>query len=376
MDRRYALAAKLAVAAAWLIATTATPSSAAYAASRQAEPPETAAAAGRLPWKEGDPAPPLAGVRLGDTRETVERVLGRPDRSEQTVEDLWEMEYSRLGLQVKGSPRYGVQVVLAGKRGAGELGGFRVGDPAADVLQRWGEPDTGGLGALVYYVGKWQLAVQEDMEGRIVVFGIALRLDAEPSAAESAETEEPPQPSATTSPAAPPGTPPAAAAPTLPAGKSFKPGQAYDFPPGTLEVFNGQFVGQTRPDGERFPIRVAGIVAPIASLAGWREAHATLEELLAGRNVRLEIIHVARAEGIHLPTARVLADGSDVALAMIRSGWALACRDPCDDAALMALETEARAARRGLWGLKEGEAAQPENMLGFWLYACRCPKSR
>lgn len=144
-----------------------------------------AAVGEQLPWSAWSPAPALAGVHLGDSRDVVERVLGKPDRADEFGEDQWDLAYERRGIQVQGSAM-GASAVFINERDAGELGGFRVGDRAADVVRKWGEPTTGGLGAYVYEIGTWQVAVQEDDRGRIVALGVSRTLESIAPAAESA----------------------------------------------------------------------------------------------------------------------------------------------------------------------------------------------
>jgi endonuclease YncB( thermonuclease family) len=56
---------------------------------------------------------------------------------------------------------------------------------------------------------------------------------------------------------------------------------------------------------------------------------------------------------------RVIAGGTDVNAAMVRRGAAWVYRAYSDDPALLRLEAEARAARRGLWALPEAQRQPP-----------------
>jgi hypothetical protein len=118
-----------------------------------------AAAQGHLPWKAGDHPPAVHGVRLGWTRAEVVAALGRP-ASTQTLGDggVEAMEYGGLSLVV--SPEQGVAVMYLLTRGAGDVGGVRVGDSQADVLAKWGRPTRADGATAVWEVGGWMVMVQ------------------------------------------------------------------------------------------------------------------------------------------------------------------------------------------------------------------------
>jgi hypothetical protein len=47
----------------------------------------TLALAGEFPWKPGDQPPLVAGIRLGDGRVRLEKVLGKPSQTEKLGEE-------------------------------------------------------------------------------------------------------------------------------------------------------------------------------------------------------------------------------------------------------------------------------------------------
>lgn len=132
----------------------------------------------RRPWKPADPAPTLAGIHLGDSRSRLDSLLGPPSSEEDTGEEVdgtpvVELGYESTGLTIQYAPAHGVRLVIGSAAGTA-LGGIRVGDLAADVVKRWGEPDTGGLGALLYQFGPWTVIVQADDSGRVALLAVGV----------------------------------------------------------------------------------------------------------------------------------------------------------------------------------------------------------
>jgi hypothetical protein len=140
-----------------------------------------------VPWAQGDPAPPLAGVHLGDSREAVEQALGAAGELKSRGEGEYEFVYPERGVHVFVSDKSGVTAVAVAKRSAGDIDGFRVGDDVASVRRKWGEPDTGGLGLLAYDFAGWRVSFQGDAKGRIVVMGVGVW----PSTVATPPVEEP-----------------------------------------------------------------------------------------------------------------------------------------------------------------------------------------
>ena len=98
---------------------------------------------------------------------------------------------------------------------------------------------------------------------------------------------------------------------------------------------------------EQTRVRLACIDAPEQGQAFGTRARQHLRELVLRR--RVAVVAIDR-DDYGRTVARLLLDGEDVNLAMVRAGLAWHYRHHCPgDAALAAAEAEARAARRGLW---------------------------
>jgi len=105
---------------------------------------------------------------------------------------------------------------------------------------------------------------------------------------------------------------------------------------------------------EQVRVRLACIDAPEHGQAFGTRARRQLGELIMGRAVALQVID---RDDYGRTVARVLLDGEDVNLAMVRSGLAWHYRHHCpDDRALAEAEAEARDARRGLWADAQPQA--------------------
>jgi endonuclease YncB( thermonuclease family) len=113
-------------------------------------------------------------------------------------------------------------------------------------------------------------------------------------------------------------------------------------------------------NGER--LRLAGILAPHAGdrgkpravAAAAAAARAELDALVRGRSLRLRQKSEARDRYGRIRAEAALADGRILADEMLRRGYARVFATPDAAgrlAAMLALEREARAARRGLWAL-------------------------
>lgn len=103
-------------------------------------------------------------------------------------------------------------------------------------------------------------------------------------------------------------------------------------------------------------IRLAGIDTPEARQPYGSRSRQALAALVFRRRVTVMVTdtdHYGRKVG------RVIADGNDVNATMVRLGAAWVYRAYNDDPALLRLEAEARAARRGLWALPEGQRQPP-----------------
>jgi hypothetical protein len=96
------------------------------------------AASAPFPWKSGDPAPSIDGVSLGQTEAQARAVLGAPQTtSKMSADDVWD--YAN-GLEIIANAGDGVSIIRLRAPAAGQVGGVRVGDDAANVLAKWGDP--------------------------------------------------------------------------------------------------------------------------------------------------------------------------------------------------------------------------------------------
>jgi endonuclease YncB( thermonuclease family) len=119
-----------------------------------------------------------------------------------------------------------------------------------------------------------------------------------------------------------------------------------------------------RVDARDQRVRMAGIDAPERGQAYARAARRALAARVAGREVTVDV-RGRDSFGRTLGVVRV--GGDDVNSAQVRDGWAWVFRRFSHDAALLALEEEARRERRGLW-----RDAHPE---APWAYRERQPRS-
>lgn len=110
------------------------------------------------------------------------------------------------------------------------------------------------------------------------------------------------------------------------------------------------FSVQRSPTAPREEIRIFGIDAPERNQPWSGRSRKALSERVYGKVVRIEPTGRDRYDRI---VARVYADGVSVGDAQLREGHAWVYRKYDDSEAPLALEAEARAARRGLWSLPE-----------------------
>lgn len=105
--------------------------------------------------------------------------------------------------------------------------------------------------------------------------------------------------------------------------------------------------------GREVRVRLWGIDAPEHGQAWSRQAR----EALAARSMHRDALVVEQGlDGYGRTLARVSVDGVDLAEAQLRGGFAWVYRRYTADARMIALENDARAARRGLWSRADAEA--------------------
>ena len=110
-------------------------------------------------------------------------------------------------------------------------------------------------------------------------------------------------------------------------------------------------------DGKRqVRVRLGGIDAPERRQPYGTRARQGLSALAFGRAVQVEVEDTDR---YGRPVGRVRVGGRDVNAEMVRRGAAWVYVRHNRDPALVPLEAEARAARRGLWALPDAERVPP-----------------
>ena len=123
-----------------------------------------------------------------------------------------------------------------------------------------------------------------------------------------------------------------------------------------VKIVDGDTIHVEVPGKATQKVRLVDIDTPEHDQPWGREARQALATLVSGREVRLET-HGSDDYGRLL--ARVFVAEVDVNAELVRNGAAWVFRKYSDDAKLLALEREARAAKRGLWALPESERVPP-----------------
>lgn len=126
-----------------------------------------------------------------------------------------------------------------------------------------------------------------------------------------------------------------------------------------LRVTDGDTVRVSLPSGP-VNVRLHAADAPEKRQEWGPEAKAALTRRLAGRQV--DIVVTDQSDAYGRMVGRILLGGEDINAWMVRSGHAWVYRqyaDRIDDAALCALEQEARNTRRGLWSLPPSRQVAP-----------------
>ena len=100
-------------------------------------------------------------------------------------------------------------------------------------------------------------------------------------------------------------------------------------------------------DGHLIRIRLAQIDAPEKAQAFGRQSEQSLRELVGKKQVELAWKSLDR---YGRPIAQLSVDGLDVNAEQVRRGFAWVFRRYSNDAALIALEVQAKSAGLGLWG--------------------------
>ena len=109
-------------------------------------------------------------------------------------------------------------------------------------------------------------------------------------------------------------------------------------------------------DRQQVKIRLAEIDAPESAQPYGKRSKQALSRLIFGKEVR---VVVQTTDRYGRTVGRPYVRGLDVCEEMIRSGSAWVYRQYVVDLGLFDIESEARAARRGLWALPEAEQVAP-----------------
>jgi endonuclease YncB( thermonuclease family) len=121
-------------------------------------------------------------------------------------------------------------------------------------------------------------------------------------------------------------------------------------------VKDGDSVVVVRESGAELEIRLFGIDAPERGQPWSRRAREALAQRVLGKEVRINAVSVDR---YGRTVGEVYADDVCVGCELLREGHAWMYRKYTDSKVLHALEAEAKAARRGIWSLPEGDQVPP-----------------
>lgn len=110
------------------------------------------------------------------------------------------------------------------------------------------------------------------------------------------------------------------------------------------------------PERRQVRVRLGEIDTPESRQPYGTRARQTLSDLVFGKDARVVVQDTDR---YGRTVGRVYAGSVDVNAEMVRQGAAWVYRQYSRDASLLQLEAEAKAARRGLWGLPEAERMPP-----------------
>lgn len=123
-----------------------------------------------------------------------------------------------------------------------------------------------------------------------------------------------------------------------------------------VAIHDGDTITVLTPEKKQIRVRLAEIDAPEAGQPYGSKAR----EMLASLCFQKEIIATYRSPDRYgRPVARVTAGEADINAEMLRQGGAWVYRKFLTDQRLLAIEEEAKAAKRGLWSLPERERIPP-----------------
>lgn len=121
--------------------------------------------------------------------------------------------------------------------------------------------------------------------------------------------------------------------------------QGQDFVGRVVRVVDGDTLS-VEAGGQTWRIRLEGVDCPERSQPWSRKATLLVSQRASGRVVRVQVKTTDRYQRL---VARVLVGGEDLSLELLRAGLAWHFKRYNQEPQLADLETQARAARRGLW---------------------------
>lgn len=125
-----------------------------------------------------------------------------------------------------------------------------------------------------------------------------------------------------------------------------------------LKIFDGDSFIMRDAQGREVEVRLHGIDAPEHRQPWSRRSRQALVGMLRGHRIVIETVTVDAYDRT-VAVAYRASDRLNVNQEMVRQGHAWVYRRYTDDAELIRMETEARDASRGLWGLPEAERIPP-----------------
>jgi endonuclease YncB( thermonuclease family) len=159
--------------------------------------------------------------------------------------------------------------------------------------------------------------------------------------------------------------------PSCPAGSELNPASGTE-----SSVLSGRVVGVTDGDTltllvgrEQVRIRLAQIDAPESNQPYGKKSKAALSALTFQKQVRVEVVDTDR---YGRTVGEVFVDAVDVNHEMVREGHAWAYTRYSHSTEIIALEDDARAARKGLWALPESQREAP----WIWRHPPRVPQPK
>jgi len=133
---------------------------------------------------------------------------------------------------------------------------------------------------------------------------------------------------------------------------------AADLSGGVVDIADGDTFTLLTSDKQQVKIRLAEIDAPESGQPYGNKSKQALSGLIFGKDVR---VVVQTTDRYGRTVGRPYVGEFDVCEEMVRVGAAWVYRQYVVDESLFDVENDARAARRGIWGLSESEQVEPWN---------------